>query len=134
MLPRLKEQTVTRDEAIALFCYVRCALEFRVTLAEFMASELEKARGQLKRQASANHRQWLAGRVADLEGLIVQHASMRGEHPGVSMPPERDKTKPCEPRIKELAERLQETVERAAWESLRAAECNNASTGTGRPR
>lgn len=50
---------MTREEAIIIFCYIRAALESRLTLAEFMANELDQSRQRLSRQCSEKHRQWL---------------------------------------------------------------------------
>lgn len=113
---------MTRDQAIVIFCYIRAALEARMSLAEFMAAELDRSRQQLTRQCSETHRQWLRKCASNLEDLIAQHASMRGEHPDAALPPERDKTAACEPQIAELAQRWQERVEWRAWDSLREKE------------
>lgn len=128
---------MTRDEAIALFSYLRLAHDSRVSLAETMAGELQRARDGLRKAESAppcrnaalaaKHLAWSKERVADLESWIASYASMRGEHPDARLPPLKDKTRRCEPQIAEIAARLQDAVERAAWDVLNGRE---EETGT----
>lgn len=58
-----------------------------------------------------------------LNALRRHLASVRGEHPDARLPTFKpDVRPPCEPQIAAVAARMQETVERAAWEFLRAQE------------
>jgi hypothetical protein len=121
-------QVMTRDEAIGLFAYLRCAHSSRVTLAEFMEGELYRARMCAKRAESScernptdaqrKHLAWAQKCLTDVQKLIATYASMRGEHPDARMPVFKDKERACEPQIAELAARLQDGVERATWVAL----------------
>jgi predicted nuclease with TOPRIM domain len=121
---------------------LRLAHMFRRSVADQAAAELADYKRQLRdirawlkdnakakptlAEMKARHAIQLQGSINRLNRLRKQMASLRGEHPEARLPAFRDRTAECDAAIAATAARLQETVERAVWESLRAAERNNA--------
>lgn len=118
---------------------VRLAHMFRRTVAEEVAFELAEYRRQQRairhwlnvpgncdaqpRMASMKAENYLriGKQVRRLNALRRHLASVRGEHPSARLPVfKADVKPPCEPQIAVVAARLQETVERAAWDFLYA--------------
>ena len=118
---------------------VRLAYMFRRTVAEEVAFELAEYRRQqrairhwLNVPGNCDAQPRMAGMKADnylrigkqvrrLNALRRHLASVRGEHPSARLPTFKSDVKPpCEPQIAAMAERLQETVERAVWDFLYA--------------